>query len=366
MTNVVGLTPHTLSTLVEWESPLVVSAFVPVDFARPQPTEPIFQALKRLAQLASTTLIDRYRITQGAATDMVSPLVDVRVLDEVPANSRGLAVFVSADDSLIVHLPIAVGPAVEVGHKPDLLRLLPAFVGDVDYFALTIDKKGAQLYRGGEFEFETVPVADMPGSIEDALWYIKREPVRTRVGSGMMHGSGGDEDLRKDDLRQYLHLVDKAITPVLNGTRAPLVVIGVEYEAAMFINHTHYRHTIDIPVAGSPEAMSLDELHRRSWDFVRSRSSVTDDAVARFRQLAGTGRTVTDLDQLVSASRDGQVDELLVARSATDEAASPVPAAQRPAAVKAVNESIRHRSRIHIVDDESLPGDARVAAILRY
>jgi hypothetical protein len=366
MTNAVGLTPRTLSTLVEWESPLVVSAFVPVDFARPQPTEPIVQTLRRLAQVASATLIDRYRVTQGAATEMLAPVVDPALLDEIPTSSRGLAVFVSADDSLAVWLPICVGPAVEVGHKPDLLRLLPAFVGDVDYFALTIGKKGAQLYRGSQFHFESMPVTDMPGSMEDALWYIKREPVRTRVGSGMMHGSGGDEDLRKDDVRQYLHLVDKAITPVLNGSDAPLVVIGVEYEAAMFINHTHYRHVVDIPVAGSPDAMSMSELHRRSWDFVCRGTSSADDALSRLRELAGTGRTVTELEELVTGARQGQVDELLVARSATDDERSPVPAVQRPAVVKIVNETIRHRGRIHVIDDESLTADARVAAILRY
>ena len=360
MTTAVGLTSHTLSTLVEWDSPLVVSAFVPVDFGRPQPVDAMTQVMRRLAQVASATLIDRYRVTQGVATEMVVPLLDRALLDEVPPSSRGLAVFISVEDALAVTLPIPVGPAVEVGHKPDLLRLLPSFVGDVEYFALTIGKKGAQLFQGGRFEFETVPVSDMPGSIADALWYIKREPVRNRVGSG------GDENVRKDDLRQYLHLVDKAITPVLKGSDVPLVVIGVEYEAAMFINHTHYRHTVEIPVAGNPEAMSLDELHRRSWEFVSARSSSAEEAVARLHELAGTGRTIADLEQLVAASRDGQVAELLVARSATDDEGEPVPAAQRPAAVKAVNETIRHRGRIHIVDDESLPSDVRVAAILRY
>lgn len=367
MTTVVGLTHHTLSTLVEWDSPLVVSAFVPVDFSQPQPTEPITQTMRRLAQIASSALIDRYGLTQGVVDTLVAPLLDVSTLDDMPTASRGLAIFVSSDRSNRVALPTSVGPAVEVGHRPDLLRLLPAVVDDAEYYALTIGKKGAKLFRGSQFRFEEVPVADMPGSIEDALWYIRREPVSNRVGSGVLHGSGGGEDLRKDNVRQYIHLIDKAVTPVLNSHDIPLVVIGVEYEASMFINSTHHRHTVDVPVCGSPEAMTLEELHRRSWAYVHDRSASATQAVERFRQLAGTGKTVIDPEELTAASRDGLVSDLLVARSATDDSTgSPMPAAQRPVAVKAVNECLRHRSRILIVDDDDLPSDARVAAILRY
>ncbi|HSB86431.1 MAG TPA: hypothetical protein VLD86_08985, partial [Ilumatobacteraceae bacterium] len=330
MTTVVGLTHHTLSTLVEWDSPLVVSAFVPLDFSRPQPTETITQALRRLGQMATSTLTDRYGLAQGAADMLVSPLFDPGILDGVPTASRGFAVFVSSDHSCQLALPIAVGPAVEVGHRPDILRLLPVVVEDADYFALTIGKKGAKLFRGSQFCFEEVPVPDMPGPIEDALWYIRREPVRNRVGSGVLHGSGGGEDLRKDNLRQYIHLIDKALTPVLGAYERPLVVIGVEYEASMFINHTHYRHTVDVPVAGSPEAMSADDLHRRSWAYVQARASGAAHAVAKFRQLAGTGKAIVDGEELVTASRDGLVSDLLLARSATDDSTgSPLPAAQR-------------------------------------
>jgi hypothetical protein len=145
------------------------------------------------------------------------------------------------------------------------------------------------------------------------------------------------------------------------------VVIGVEYEAAMFINHTHYRHTIDAPIAGSSEAMTLEDLHRRSWACIHTRSGAALRAVDRFRQLAGTGQAVIEPDEVVIASRDGLVSDLLLARSATDDSsASPLPAAQRPVALKAVHECLLHRSTIHIVDDDALPNDARVAAILRY
>lgn len=367
MTTIAGLDHHTLCTLVGWDAPLLVSAFVPVDFSRPQPTQAITKALRHAAQMASTTLTTEHGMEPGAAAAFVAPLTDETLLDDVPNSARGLAVFLSPERALHLALPIEVGPAVEVGDRLDVLRLLPAFVDDIEFFAVTIDKKGAQLFSGSRFDFQPVPVPEMPGSIEDALWYIRREPILNRHGSGVIHGAGGGQDLRKDDVRQYIHLIDKAITPALNGADAPLVVIGVEYEAAMFINHTQYRHTVDLPISGSPESMQPDELHRRSWELVRSQARSASDALEQLRQLAGTGKTATDPDDVVAASRNGSVRDLLVARSATDGGETPpVPADERRTVVVAVNEGLRHQARIHIVDDDTLPGDTRVAAVLRY
>ncbi len=367
MTTAVRLNDQILSTLVDWEAPLLVSTFVPVDFSRPQPTEPTFRALRRLAQIATARLIDEFGLGSSATASFVEPLLNESIIDGVAETSRGLAVFLSADREMHFGLPITVGPAVEIGDRLDVLRLLPAVVDDVDFYALTIAKRGARLFRGSRFEFEAVAVADMPDSMDEALWYIRREPIRNRQVAGVSHGASGGQELRKDDLRQYIHLIDKAITPVLSGANAPLVVIGVEYEASMFINHTHYRHTIDVTVPGSTESMSDTDLHRRAWELVESRSRGAIEAVKRLDEFAGTGKTATDPAELVTASQNGLVSELLVARSVVgDDDARPLGAEMRPALVAAVNESLRHKATIHIVDDHFLPNDVRVAAVLRY
>ena len=73
MTTDVGLSYSTLSTLVDWEAPLVVSAFVPSDFSRPQPTEPIKKALRRLAQVAAVNLTDQFGLGHGVVRQSSAP-----------------------------------------------------------------------------------------------------------------------------------------------------------------------------------------------------------------------------------------------------------------------------------------------------
>ncbi len=367
MITATGVNFNTLRELAGWEAPVLLSVFVPVDFSQPHGAESVTKALRLAAKEATTKLTNEYAVSSDDTAAFVAPLLDEMLVDLLPRATRGVAIFVSPERVVQLVLPVEVGPAVEVGDRADLLRLLPAAIDDQVYFALTIGKKGAQLFRGSRFEFHPVAVPEMPGSIDDALWYIRRESVMSRNGTGSLHGAGGGEDLHKDDVRQYIHLIDKAITPVLHGAGAPLVVVGVEYEAAMFINQSHYRNTADVAIAGSPDSMSADELHRRSWEFVQSLPPAGAGALDRLRELVGTGKTATDPYEVVAAGRTGSVGELLVARSETQIGeTSPAAAAERTAVVAAVNDSLLHRARIHLVGDETLPAGVRFAAVLRY
>ncbi len=367
MITATGVNFNTLRELAGWEAPVLLSVYVPVDFSQPHGAESVTKALRLAAKEATTKLTNDHAVSSGDTAAFVAPLLDEMLADHLPHAARGLAIFVSPERVVQLILPVDVDPAVEIGARADLLQLLPAAVDDQVYFTLTIGKKGAQLFRGSRFEFHPVAVPDMPGSIDDALWFIRRESVMSRNGSGALHGAGDGEDLHKDDVRQYIHLIDKAITPVLHGAVAPLIVVGVEYEAAMFIKQSHYRNTADVAIAGSPDSMSADELHRRSWEFVQSLPPAGSGALERLRELIGTGKTATDPNEVVAAGHTGSVGELLVARSETQIGEnSPGATADRIAVVAAVNDALLHRARIHLVGDDTLPAGVRFAAVLRY
>jgi hypothetical protein len=343
----------------------IVSVFVPVDFGQPQPERTIQRALRLAVHTASTQLAADHGLSARSSDAFLAPLLDEQLIESLPAGSRGLAVFVSRERDRHVALPVDVGSAVEIGDRPDLLRLLPMITDDAEFLCLLLDKKGAHLFRGSHFAFEPVTVPAMPGSIDDALWYIRREPVLTRNGNGMVYSSGGGQDLRKDDVRQFIHLIDQAIASTLNTSEAPLVVAGVEYEAAMFINSSKYRHVVATPIVGNPEAISRRDMHDRAWELAKSASRRTSDAMVEFGGLAGTGRTTTDLDELQLATAGGTVSRLIVARSTTT-AMSGMTSEQRRHTVAAVNQALHHNTDISVVADADLPMGSRLAAVLRY
>jgi Bacterial archaeo-eukaryotic release factor family 3 len=365
MTTVTTSNAATLRELAPWTATPLVSVYIPLDFGRPQSAHTIERALRQAAQAASAKLANDYGLDQAAVEAFLAPLVDEQVLADVPTSARSLAVFLSWERSHHLSVRSELGTTVEIGDRPDLLPLLASMNGDTDYYCLTIDKKGAELFRGSHFAFEPVVVPGMPGSIGDALWYIRREPMLERTASGMAYSSGSGKDLRKDDVRQFLHLIDQAIAPTLNGSDAPLVVVGVEYEASMFINSTRYRHVVHQPILGNPDNLTRADIERRSWELAQAQSTGAADVVAHFNELAGTGKTSCDPHEVANASEQGFVRHLLIAESAASTASTLTPDDHRTV-VTAVNECLRHHADVHIIDDTMLPTGTHIAAILRY
>jgi hypothetical protein len=67
-------------------------------------------------------------------------------------------------------------------------------------------------------------------------------------------------------------------------------------------------------VTGNPDGWRPEELRERAWPIVRPHfQSAQDNATARYQQLAGTGRALSDIEAIVTAAYDGRIATLLVA-----------------------------------------------------
>jgi hypothetical protein len=67
-------------------------------------------------------------------------------------------------------------------------------------------------------------------------------------------------------------------------------------------------------IPGNPEGLRPDEIHARAWPLVKPRfEQARQEAQARYAGLEGTGKTSSDLPEIVLAAADGRVDVLFVA-----------------------------------------------------
>src|SRR5690606_31856786 len=91
----------------------------------------------------------------------------------------------------------------------------------------------------------------------------------------------------------------------------PLVLAAVDYYLPLFKQASDHPAIADQAVAGNPDALSAAELHEAAWPVV---APIFDagrhDAAARLHAAGGTGTTAADLDDVVLAAHDGQVDIL--------------------------------------------------------
>lgn len=349
---------RTVRELAEWPEGAVVSAYVPVD---PAHRDIDRVSLKAALQWATEELAARYGFTAADAAAVTAAA-------SVPVTVQpGTVVwFLGRDRARCLLLPEPVGPATAVGAVADVMGLLPYLGDDGNYFVLALSQHRVRLFRASRYRIESVTVPDLPKSLEEALWFVRREPTFERHGSGAMHASGSGREWHKDDMQRFVQLVDEAVLPVLRGSTAPLVVLGVGYEAAMFVNVSRYRHVVREPVEGNPDSLDAGEVHARSWAVAKDRVSAVVDLLAKARELLGTGMAVTDTDELRVAAASGAVGSLLVSPSATA-----VPPAQyelgadREALCRAVLWSAASGAGLFVTPDDRLPGGGPVVALLR-
>jgi hypothetical protein len=67
-------------------------------------------------------------------------------------------------------------------------------------------------------------------------------------------------------------------------------------------------------IAGNPERLSPEYLHKFAWTILQSHFKKAEkDAVEKYKKFIGTGKTSSDVKKIVSASYHGRVESLFVA-----------------------------------------------------
>jgi hypothetical protein len=299
--------------------------------------------------------------------------------------SDGLAVFASQGVFRHYSMPISVRERVVVADRFHVKPLLPLLDGDSRFYILALSQNRIRLFQGTRFSVAEVELAGVPGSIDEILKYEDPEKsiqVRTHhAGEGtgaMFHGHGLVESSIKEHLRRFFLLVDRGLREFLRDERAPLVLAGVEYLHPIYREASAYPYLVAEGVAGNADGLRPEELHAPAWAAVRPLFlKAQEEAAARFRALAGTGKATGDIKLIVPAAFHGRVDCLFVVAGAErwgtyDRETGEIhlhrkarPGDEDLFDVAAVH-TFLNRGTVFMVEPGRMPGGAGLAAIFRY
>jgi hypothetical protein len=340
--------------------------------------EQLHQAARQLADL-------------GTATDLIDAFL--RPAREYLAAGQaafwqqtgsGLAAFLCPGWAKLYRLPLSLTDRVVVGPRFHVKPLLPCVGDNGRFFVLALSANKARLLEGTAQTVRRVEVPGLPQGVAGARpAHDADEPLNLHThhageGRGMeavFHGQGVGVDDRKDELLHYCQAVDRALAPILNGGATPLVLAAVEYVAAIYRRANRYPHLAEAVVAGSPDRRSDRDLRDRAWPLVAPQFRTAGErAVAQYRQLAGTGRTVAGAVDVVRAARRGELDTVLVAAGAeawgrydlATDAVDEYPA-YRPGATDladlAAAYALGRGRHVHVVESPAALGGAAVAGV---
>jgi hypothetical protein len=139
-----------------------------------------------------------------------------------------------------------------------------------------------------------------------------------------------------------------------------------------------YGHLLQDGVSGNPEELRAEELQAQAWQVVEpSFRQAQEEAHSQYHRLAGTGRTATDIREVLPAAAHGRIDCLFVAvgvqQWGTYDRNSDMLEVHQEAQARdedlldlAAMLTISNGGTVYALEPANVPGEAGLAAVYRY
>jgi hypothetical protein len=259
--------------------------------------------------------------------------------------------------------------------------LLPLLTGDGHFFVLALSQNQIRLREGTRDRLEEAHLPGVPLGVSDALQgqEARKQPqlyVAGRGGvaaRGIFHGHGSAGDLRKD---QVLRTSARSTGRCARSwpASAPRWCWPPQSTWRRSGARSAPTRTWSTQVlAGSPEELSLRQLHAQAWAVVEPLFlQALGEAAGKYHLLAGTGLTSRDPREIIRAAEDGRVETLFAARQPTGVGGangSPSPNGDR--ALRDVLElaavtTLLKGGTVYALPAGAAPGGGSALAVLRY
>lgn len=297
--------------------------------------------------------------------------------------SDGLAIFLSSEGCEKYRLPESFDELTVVAHRFHIKPLIKTVQQNEQYCVLAVSQGGVRFLEGSRSGLASREIEDLPESLQavvrgDHQQGFNLHSFRVRANAGdtaVPHGHV--ESNEQHELDRYFRLIDEAIGDALRGDKRPLVFAGVEELFPYFQKASHYPHTVEQLIGGSPDDLSDDDLHELAWPIVKSLFEEKQQAsLDRWLAAASTDLGETSLNNIVIAAHDGRIDTLLLeanrqrwgiynAKSREVAFAESATAENYDLCDLAAVKTLRADGSVVILEDNQL-ADEGVASIYRY
>lgn len=305
--------------------------------------------------------------------------------------SDGLAVFLSPGSSQKYRLPSRFDEFIGIAKSFHVKPLLPLLSRARKFYILALSINEVRLFLGNRDTIDEVELENIPTNMQEALWMDDPEkhadfhtgassPGREGKRQAVFHGHGEKSATEKTNMLRYFQHVDRGLNTLLEEKDIPMVLAGVDYLLPIYHQASTYAGLLEEGLEGNPEELAGKELHKMAWDLVQPIfKEDQNQALERFKQLNGQGNELvsTDLETVVKAANFGRIETLFVSLGVQkwgrfnsqqntmilDEGPGPE---NEDLLDFAAMHTLINSGKVYAVQPEYLPGDSKLAAILRY
>ncbi len=378
-----------LQSLLGIQQSLCVSIYLPTHQAGRETQQDPIRLKNQLSQAEAQ--LSAAGMSENEQQQLLKPAYDLLKNGEFwQHQDSGLALFIAAGQFQTYRVPLDFETMTVVGNQFYAKPLIPLLTDDGQFYVLAASQNKVALYQATRRSIRSVNLGDTPLSLEVALRYDDPEEslqghTGSRVSGGrngggqtIFHGQGGGKDTDNSDILRFFHLVADGVESVLGGQTAPLLFMGVDFLFPIYKEANHYPHLMAKAVEFQPDQLSPEEIRDRAIQLVEPHFSANRRAaVEQYGNLLDKKQATADLQTILNASHDGQIDTLLIAADTQvwgsfdaksrqiDQHDQRTPESQDLLNM-AATQALYTDAEVFIVDRAEVPDQADAAATLRY
>lgn len=376
-----------LQTLLGIRQSPCISIYLPTHEAGRETRQDPIRLKNQISQAEAQ--LDEAGIDESQQRQLLKPAEDLLEDEDFwQHQSSGLALFITAEQFRTYRVPLEFETMTVVGNQLYVKPLIPLVTNDGQFYILTASQNEVALYQATRHSIQPIDLGNTPLSSADALRYDDPEEslqghTGSRVGSSgggqtVFHGQGGGKDTDNSDILRFFHLVADGVESILGGQTVPLVFMGVDFLFPIYKEANEYPHLMEEAVDFQPDQLSPEEVRDRAITVVEPYfSAKRQAAVEQYGNLLDKKQATADLQTILNASHDGQVDTLLLAANAQvwgsfDAESRQIHQHEERTADSqellnvAATQALSTDAQVFIVDRAEVPDGADAAATLRY
>ncbi len=245
------------------------------------------------------------RLTTTLDKKTIAPLLEkiqtITTQIDLNYNLDSLHIFLSNDTEEIIKSAWETShEGVHISERFAVRSLIKSYNRSTNYLLMLLSQSGVQIYE----------------AVNDSIvTEIKNDDFPFPENTLQVANADQASNARKVDnmVREYLNTVDKAFVKLHHDTGLACVVISTED------NYVKLQEVADIPAAYIGHApinynhVAPHEIVKQSWEIIETlQKQQRTDAISQMKEAVGTGKVLTDLQEIYQASLDGRGELLII------------------------------------------------------
>lgn len=378
-------------TIAEYEAKTSISIYLPVHRSGVEVNE-MQDALvlkNKLLQIRKA-LTDRGEDPHSVENLLKNAFELIEDRDFWNEQENGLGVFLSEGFFKYIKMPLAPKEELIINSTFYITPLL-SMLKDEQFYLLHLSRSDARFYLGTPFGMKKLEVEGLPDGMDDVIRYEEKggKQLMRRSGAGAgrnavegasFHGHGAGLADDSEYVLTYLKEVDKTLwTQVLSTEQRPLVLAGVDYIIAHYKQISRYKYFVEQGLTGNFEHEDEHTLFQKAKEKLSDYFEIfTNKALQTYYDnTSGDSLSSPIPEDVIPASFYGKVSDLFVLRDEHiwgkfDEMNNVLIIHDEPTEGdvclinKAVIKTIQNGGAVHLLDQDKMPAEAKIAAFMRY